>query len=74
MNATSIQIQKFIFLYCTPVQDIMVGGIYESDSVVRVLYIYGLHLLMKYCKCIMWEDTNKHDEYAVNDQLYSYLQ
>ena len=34
-----------------------------------LIKLYGLHSLMKHCKCIMWEDTNEHDGHAVDDQL-----
>ena len=30
---------------------------------------YGLHLLMKHCKCIMRGDNSEHDEYTVDDHL-----
>ena len=75
MSPTFIQTWAFIS-YCSPVQDRMAGadtGVYEFDSVVGEFFtfmkLYGLYSLMKRCKCIMREDTNKHDEYTVDDQL-----
>ena len=51
MRPVCVQTQAFIS-YCTLVQVRMAGAntsAYEFDSVVRTLYIYGLHSLMKCC-------------------------
>ena len=73
MSSAYIQSRAFIS-YCSPVQGRMAGAstsVYEFNSVVRCQHIYkSIWTLLtdKTCKCVMWED-NKHDKYAVNNQL-----
>ena len=50
-------------------------SVYEFDSVVRGLHIYKsvLTLLTDLCskthKCILVQEDNERDKYAINDQL-----
>ena len=47
-------------------------SVYEFDSVVRAHHVYKTVLLnsfMKHCKCMVWEDTNEHFDYVVDNRL-----
>ena len=42
-------------------------SVYKFNNVVRYQYVYKslwTTLTDKTCKCIMWEDNNKHNEYT----------
>ena len=50
-----------------------IASVYKFDGMVRALYIYETVwtplIVMKCCKCIMWEDTNEHDKLGTHDDI-----